>query len=56
MTEEKGLDPVIADKIGEYVKYKGKVDHIIAVSKRSAEHHFHKAERIFWSNCSQTPH
>jgi histidyl-tRNA synthetase len=24
MTEEKGLDPVVADKIGEYVKHKGK--------------------------------
>jgi len=24
MTEEKGLDPAVADKIGEYVKYKGK--------------------------------
>ncbi len=23
MTEEKGLDPGIADKIGEYVKHKG---------------------------------
>lgn len=23
MTEEKGLDPVVADKIGEYVKHKG---------------------------------
>ncbi len=23
MTEEKGLDPVSADKIGEYVKHKG---------------------------------
>ncbi|EIM83606.1 histidine-tRNA ligase [Stereum hirsutum FP-91666 SS1] len=26
MTEEKGLDPVCADKIGEYVKYKGGKD------------------------------
>ncbi|GLB41153.1 putative histidyl-tRNA synthetase [Lyophyllum shimeji] len=26
MTEEKGLDPAIADKIGEYVKHKGKRD------------------------------
>ena len=25
MTVEKGLDPVVADKIGEYVKHKGKV-------------------------------
>ena len=24
MTEEKGLDPAVADKIGEYVKHKGK--------------------------------
>jgi hypothetical protein len=24
MTEEKGLDSAVADKIGEYVKYKGK--------------------------------
>ena len=24
MTETKGLDPVVADKIGEYVKHKGK--------------------------------
>lgn len=23
MTEEKGLDPAVADKIGEYVKHKG---------------------------------
>ena len=23
MTEEKGLDPTVADKIGEYVKHKG---------------------------------
>lgn len=23
MTDEKGLDPSVADKIGEYVKYKG---------------------------------
>ena len=23
MTEQKGLDPSVADKIGEYVKYKG---------------------------------
>jgi histidyl-tRNA synthetase len=23
MTEDKGLDPAVADKIGEYVKYKG---------------------------------
>jgi hypothetical protein len=23
MTEEKGLDPLVADKIGEYVKQKG---------------------------------
>lgn len=25
MTEEKGLDPVVADKIGEYVKLKGTI-------------------------------
>jgi hypothetical protein len=25
MTEEKGLDPVAADKIGEYVKLKGNI-------------------------------
>lgn len=31
MTEEKGLDPVVADKIGEYVKHKGEVKHIISV-------------------------
>jgi histidyl-tRNA synthetase len=24
MTDEKGLDPAVADKIGEYVKHKGK--------------------------------
>ena len=24
MTNEKGLDPVVADRIGEYVKLKGK--------------------------------
>lgn len=23
MTEEKGLDPAVADRIGEYVKHKG---------------------------------
>ena len=23
MTDEKGLDPAVADKIGEYVKHKG---------------------------------
>lgn len=26
MTEEKGLDPAIADQIGEYVKLKGQYD------------------------------
>jgi hypothetical protein len=27
MTEEKGLDSAVADKIGEYVKYKGEDAH-----------------------------
>ena len=27
MTEEKGLDPAVADKIGEYVKHKGQCIH-----------------------------
>jgi histidyl-tRNA synthetase len=25
MTSEKGLDPTVADKIGEYVKFKGQL-------------------------------
>lgn len=31
MTEEKGLDPASADKIGEYVKYKGEAEGVIFV-------------------------
>jgi histidyl-tRNA synthetase len=29
MTEEKGLDPAAADKIGEYVKHKGRVHAVV---------------------------
>jgi hypothetical protein len=35
MMEEKGLDPVAADKIGEYVKHKGMVsNHRVPVLRR----------------------
>ena len=33
MTEEKGLDAAVADKIGEYVKHKGTSDlHLMRIS------------------------
>lgn len=33
MTKEKGLDPVVADKIGEYVKHKGKQETHVVLSR-----------------------
>ena len=37
MTTEKGLDPAVADKIGEYVKHKGMYKKIIIVISRTQE-------------------
>ena len=34
MTDEKGLDPAIADKIGEYVKHKGMFASVLTGSLR----------------------
>ena len=34
MTEEKGLDPAVADKIGEYVQHKGICLHFSQLSFR----------------------
>jgi len=35
MTDEKGLDPVVADKIGEYVKHKGGSVHSIVTQSNN---------------------
>jgi hypothetical protein len=34
MTEEKGLTPEVADRIGEYVKHKGEMPSFLTVAPR----------------------
>ena len=50
MTTEKGLDPAVADKIGEYVKYKGNL--LFSIQESNPD--FFKAALIFLPNLKVT--
>lgn len=51
MVEEKGLDPAAADKIGEYVKHKGKLNF---TSLENALLNGSQAARSCSTACAQT--